>query len=747
MNTRLPIPAPPKWELPLCPLAALGFPTLAALTLAAGAGPSAAGWLWPLFGAAGLALVLAAALEVRLPNPPGFLVRIRKKLPLLAMICLSAALVLGLYCLRWQSAAGPAQGMEGQEVQTELRVLDYPEERYGRFYYQASAVLPGREFKVLLSSSTPLFCRPGDVLHGAVHFYAFSSSGGVYSTRNRRLSEGLALGGYLTGGYERTPRTSWDLGILLAEIRNRAGRAAASLLPGELSGFIRAVLLGQRDQLEGTASTDFQRAGASHLLAVSGLHMTAAAAFLAMLANRLPGRRWMKDLLAGAAVLCYLCVTGFPASAVRSFFMFFLTLSGGSLGYRTHPLNSLGGAVWGLCLINPLSGGNLGFALSALSTLGLVALCRPIHRRLTEPLRRHPRARSLLKPVAASFAVTLSVTIATLPLQLAEFGGLSLAAPLTNLLLVPPVTALLYCSLPMTLLAVLGAVPLAQPFAFCAGWLARGSLWLANKLATLPLAFYSLRSPVWLGAALCLLLIFFLRRRQKIANRLLAACLSVLVVAGACLAQAALWQDVVTIALTGDEASLCVLLIRNGRGAGVSLGGYNSGAAERVLSAGNVRSLGTLLLPEAGAGSRAMAADLLSSRKAQALLLPEGMYRGKDLESTGAPIYGIPGGAAYEALPGVWITPAEDWSGVGFSANGREFWVELEAGREAYADVLITAQSGSRMDGAVTVYLGDVEDAAKDEFAPTGQFYALAEGETGVYLHVKKDGRVVLEMM
>lgn len=746
MNTHLPNPASPKLELPLCPLAALGFPALAALTLAAGTSPALAGKLSLLLGAAALIGILAGAFTFHLKDPPKPVALLRSRLPLLVMVCLSAALALGLYHLRWQDTAAPAQGLEGQEAPAELRILDYPEERYGRFYYQAQAVLPDREFRMLLSSAAPIFCRPGDTLHGTVRFYAFSS-GGIYSTRNRRLSDGLALGGYLTGGYERTPRSGWSAGTLLAEVRNKAGRAVASLLPGELSGLIRAVLLGQRDQLEGTASTDFRQIGASHLLAVSGLHMTAAAAFLAMAVNRLSCRRWLKNLLTGAAVLCYLCVTGFPASAVRSFFMFALTLSGSTLGYRTHPLNSLGGAVLVLCLLNPFSGGDLGFALSVLSTLGLVTLCRPIHRRLTRPIRERPKLRLLLKPVMASLAVTLSVTAATLPLQLAEFGGISLAAPLANLLLVPPVTALLYCSLPMALFAVLGAVPLVQPLAFCAGWLARGTLWLANRLAAVPLAFFSLRGPVWLVALVCLLLILFLYRRRKLQNRLLALCLSALVAAGACLVQTALWQDVVTVALAGDENSLCVLLIRNGRAAGVSLGGYNSGAAEWALSGNNVWSAGTFLLPDAGADPRAMAADLLNTRRAQALLLPEGTYRGKDLERTGTPIYEIPGGLSFEALPGVWITPEEDWSGVWFSANGRTFFAELEAGGEAFADVLVTAQSDSRSDGAVTVYFGDAEDAVKDEFSPSGEFYALEEGETGVYLHVKKDGRVIFEVM
>ena len=169
--------------------------------------------------------------------------------------------------------------------------------------------------------------------------------------------------------------------------------------------------------------------------------------------------------------------------------MFTLTLTGGALGFRAHPLNSLGGAVLAICLCNPFAGGDLGFALSVLSTLGLITLCRPLERWLAGLLRPWPRVRRLLRPVTASLAVTLSVTAATLPLQLVEFGGLSLAAPLANLLLVLPVTALLYLSLPMAGFALLPfGASLAEPLSFWAGWLARVILWTARQLSAVPLA-------------------------------------------------------------------------------------------------------------------------------------------------------------------------------------------------------------------------------------------------------------------
>lgn len=748
MHSQLPPPAAPKIEPPLLPLAALGFPAMAALTLAAAIGPRGAGLLWPFLGGLGLLLAcLMGAAGGRFVQLPKKGKRVLSALPLVAAFCLSAALALGLYCFRWQAAVLPAQGLEGQEREVELLILDYPEENFGRFYYRAQAAPEGRPFGVLLSSGTPLYCQPGDVLRGNLRFYGFSS-GGLYSTQNRRLAGGLALGAYLTGGSVRQAGAGHSWRTALAEVRNRAGRAVAALLPGELSGLIRAVLLGQRDQLEGSASTDFRQIGASHLLAVSGLHLTAAAAFLSLLIRRMPGRRPLKALLAAAAVLCYLGVTGAPASAVRSFFMFTLTLTGGALGFRAHPLNSLGGAVLAICLCNPFAGGDLGFALSVLSTLGLITLCRPLERWLAGLLRPWPRVRRLLRPVTASLAVTLSVTAATLPLQLVEFGGLSLAAPLANLLLVLPVTALLYLSLPMACFALLPfGASLAEPLSFWAGWLARGILWTARQLAAVPLAFFRVREPVWVGLILCLLLAVWLRRQGKTLAKPLPLCLAGLVLAGACLTQAALWRGTVTVALAGDESSLCVLLIQDGQAAGLSLGGYNSGLAQQALNAHNVRRLNSLLLPSTGPDARAMARQLLNSRSAGALLLPEEAYRGKDLESAGVPLYGLPQGAAYQALPAVAVWVGENWESLRFSANGREFLVELKAGTAERGEILITAQKDSQRVGEAALFLGGGEVLARGALCPAEGLLTLEEGMAGIYLHVRPDGRVDWEKM
>ena len=73
-----------------------------------------------------------------------------------------------LYLLAWQQAA-PWQGLDGEKLQVRAQVLDYPEERYHRYYYKLRVEALRQEegaleavgpFTLRLSSTMPLACDP-----------------------------------------------------------------------------------------------------------------------------------------------------------------------------------------------------------------------------------------------------------------------------------------------------------------------------------------------------------------------------------------------------------------------------------------------------------------------------------------------------------------------------------------------------------------------------------------------------------
>ena len=196
----------------------------------------------------------------------------------------------GMLAFRWQQAE-PVQALAGEKRTLRAQVLDYPQERYHRYYYRLQVEALGQEggpleevgpFTLRLSATMPLACQPYDWVECAVTFTAFDSGGGLYSTLNSRLADGFQAGAYLSQyqGIVVEENPSQPPGELLARMRRQVGRALDQLLPRREAGFLRAMVLGDGSGISETDMGNFRELGVSHILVVSGMHMTVLAAFL-----------------------------------------------------------------------------------------------------------------------------------------------------------------------------------------------------------------------------------------------------------------------------------------------------------------------------------------------------------------------------------------------------------------------------------------------------------------------------------
>lgn len=734
------------------PLCVAGFSAFAGTLLAAQAGPGLSQQLAVAAGACG-SLALLAALFRRITCQKGPLWALAAKaIPPVAVASLTLSLALALYVAGWYAQVEPFQALDGVKAVVQVQLTDYPEERYHRFYYPGRVIwVEGYQvepFHIRLSCSEPLACRPYDVAETQVVFYRFSA-GGLFSQENAQLADGHVLGAYLADfDPPCAPYIIWPPGRILAEIRQAVSRGIARYLPGDEAGLVQASLLGQRAGLSDACYDDFVQTGSAHLMAVSGLHMTALALLTGLMVNKLPLGRWGRALANMAALLAYLCIIGFPLSAFRSCAMFFFLLLGQALGRKADSLNSLGGGVLAICLARPFSGGDVGFCLSVTATAGIITLYGPLSALFTRLLR--PLPAGLRRPACGALALSMAASAFSLPIQVAVFGGISLLNPLATLLLTPVVTAMLYVSLPLAALAPFPLTQsLARPFAFCAGWLARLAMGMADKLASIPGGYFSFRHSIWpitLGVCLlCLLVLLLYRVKYKV---MLATALTLLLLAGiGASSTLALSRETITLAVTGEGSSLCVLVLQDGRAAALSLGGFNSGVARRVLRDHNIATLHTAFLPQQDLYAREMAVSLLGSVPVETLLLPQGAYAGKDLQKPGVPIRYVASGQRWQALPTLPAHFLADTGQVLFRANG--LWVAVEtsaAGTGAY-DLRITGQKDLQLPAGLTVLL-DPDQAGWEEIfrdARPGS-YLPVDGQEVLYLYIHPDGSLSFEM-
>lgn len=664
-----------------------------------------------------------------------------------------------LYLLAWQQAA-PWQGLDGEKLQVRAQVLDYPEERYHRYYYKLRVEALGQEegalkavgpFTLRLSSTMPLACDPYDRVECLVTFRAFEEGGGLYSTRNARLADGFQAGAYLSQyeGIAVERDSAVSPGEMLVELRHQVGRAMDRLLPRREAGLLRAMVLGDSGGVSEEDMSRFRQLGVSHILVVSGLHMTILAGFMQFLLCRFLIRKAVRNALTALVLVLFLALSGFQPSACRGAAMYGVLLLADSTGRRADSLNSLGLAVLLVCLFAPFSGGDLGFALSVLATLGIVVLYRPVYQALVGK-RLAGLARRLWKPVAASLAVTAAALLGTFPVQLAVFGGLPLLTPLANLLLVFPSTLLLYASFCGAFLSLLPATaPLAAPFVWAAGWLARFLLGAAGFLAQWKGTFLPLTGEVALAVVIGLVLLLMaagLVGKDRPLRAVLGGCMAVLAVFGGVF-QGWLTQDTVIFAAPAAEESSCVVMIQDGKAAVLSFGGYRTGAVAGLLQRYRVTQVEALCLPDRGPEAREAAVQVLEEYGAKQLVLPEDAYVGRDLElalGDALPVF-LEGGDSVSLWEGVSAQVLPQWEGLLLSVYGVEVLVEWGPGQSRNCGLLFTNQPQTRVNAPLSVWQTDGiigENGQGLAFSPKGEGAVLPVEEGCVEVSVSPEGTV-----
>lgn len=247
----------------------------------------------------------------------------------------------------------------------------------------------------------------------------------------------------------------------LWQLRRHLAETFLEVYGEENGALLAAMLLGERTFLSEETQSLYKAAGALHVIAVSGLHISLLGLGLYRLLCRI------FDAQAPAAVISVLCMAAYvflvgnPPSAVRAFIMFAMGLLA---GYWKRTLDtptalSLSAAI--ILMGNPFYIGQSSFLLSFLAILAIavfqpalkecLALINPYHFPLSCLLgsRKFWRLRHLdpqkvpevchefLKKAGNGLQSSFSVWIVTLPVQLFFFSEVSLFGIFFNLLIIP----------------------------------------------------------------------------------------------------------------------------------------------------------------------------------------------------------------------------------------------------------------------------------------------------------------------
>jgi competence protein ComEC len=234
------------------------------------------------------------------------------------------------------------------------------------------------------------------------------------------------------------------------------------------------MVLGNRRSIPTEITDNFRQAGTSHIIAISGMHITIIAGLLMQIGIGIGIPRNKTFYLAAVVLGMYVALVGMPASAIRAATMGLLVLFSQIIGRLSRSINPLLFVASVMILINPkvlLS--DVGFQLSFLAVIGIMYLS-PFLQRLFKWLPE-------LFQIRNSVSMTMAAYLTTLPLIIFSFKQISLVAIMVNVLVLPVVPLIMITGL-LTGIAGSLFIPLGETL----GWL----VWLLLSYAMKMINFF-----------------------------------------------------------------------------------------------------------------------------------------------------------------------------------------------------------------------------------------------------------------
>ena len=268
-------------------------------------------------------------------------------------------------------------------------------------------------------------------IRGKINVFDKASNPGEFDMRRFYISKG-----YLFSAYSCEIVSCDSHKNVIADTSYRISSKIGGLIDSSLNtkdaGMMKAILLADKTDLDKETKDLYKDAGAGHLLAISGLHISMFAAITLFLLKKTPLSFKASYIITVFILFLYGYLIGFSASALRATVMFAILCIGKMFNKSYDSLNSMAVALLVTIMIKPLYVLQNGFLMSYLAIIS-IAVVLPIFAVIGKKV----------KGVISTLSISTSVTMTTLPVVVNSYYKIPLYAPLINIVLVPGMTVLL----------------------------------------------------------------------------------------------------------------------------------------------------------------------------------------------------------------------------------------------------------------------------------------------------------------
>lgn len=242
---------------------------------------------------------------------------------------------------------------------------------------------------------------------------------------------------------------------------------------------IRALLLGQRQDMDAAINQNYTDAGVIHILAISGLHIAILYAILLFVLkplSRYRQGRFLQFAISLSFLWCFALLSGLSASVVRSVVMFSFMSLAVYLNKSSSIYNSMAASLLAILLFKPNLLLDVGFQLSYAAVFSIVWL-QPLFKKL------HFSENCIVKYLVDMVLISLIAQLGVLPISLYYFHQFPSLFLVANLVVIPLSSfVLIYgiCILVLNFVLPEAALFLGKFLALSIEWMNHYIAWVAS---------------------------------------------------------------------------------------------------------------------------------------------------------------------------------------------------------------------------------------------------------------------------
>lgn len=220
----------------------------------------------------------------------------------------------------------------------------------------------------------------------------------------------------------------------ISEYRRALSRKLVINSNEENGGLLAALLLGEKEFLNGQTRLDFSRIGITHILALSGMHLAMLCFGLSRILSMLGVGKKLRKIFEVLFAIGYIALTGFPVSVVRAGIMLILASILFLLSASKDSATNLFLAVSLILLIEPYSVFDISLWLSAFATLGII-ICVEIFEK--DGHLKIGLFKNAVLSISTSFISSVFAIVSTIALTHFKFGKISSLSLISTVLFSP----------------------------------------------------------------------------------------------------------------------------------------------------------------------------------------------------------------------------------------------------------------------------------------------------------------------